>query len=95
MKSGQLTNQDTFFCPKLSGLERFHCNCVYIRWFSQRLSSSETRPGLVKTLAVELRGEGTVVKTDAEGEERGRRAVLAHPDDLATSIRPYDGSYVM
>ena len=95
MKSGHLTNQDTFFCPKVVWIREIHSNSVYVCWFSQRLSSSETRPGVVKTLAVELRGEGTVVKTDAEGEERGKRAVLAHPDDLATSIRPYDGSYVM
>ena len=77
------------------GLERFHCDSMYICWFSQRLSSSETRPGVVKTLAVELRGEGTVGKTDTEREKRGRRAALAHPDDLATSIRPYDGSCIM
>lgn len=68
--------------------------CTYVG-FSQRLSSSETRPGVVKTLTVELRGEGTVGKTGTKREGKGMRAALAHPDDLATSIRPHDGSYVM
>ena len=53
---------------------------------------------MVKTLAVELRGEGVAGEEGGGWRERGggRRGVShAHPDDLATSIRPYDGSPVV
>ena len=56
-------------------------------------------PGVVKTLGVELTGEGVVGDTEArregEGKGEGGRRTYAHPDDLATSIRPYTGSSVM
>ena len=49
---------------------------------------------MVKTLEVELRGEG-VSKEPTEGGKRGGdetgKINYAQPDDLATSIRPYDG----
>ena len=51
---------------------------------------------MVSSLTVELRGEGVVGDTDTREDGREKRtATHAHPDDLATSIRPYDGSAVM
>ena len=47
---------------------------------------------MVKIIAVELKGEGGV------GQRKGKRrskVLKAHPDDLATSIRPHDGSSVV
>ena len=46
---------------------------------------------MVKTLVVELMGEG--VGEGARG--RGEMESYAHPNDLATSIRPYDGFKVV
>ena len=45
----------------------------------------------MKTLVVELMGEG--VSEGARG--RGEMESYAHPNDLATSIRPYDGFKVV
>ena len=77
--------------------------CVYFSqcdplWF-QSGSGGETIPGVVTTLDVEMRGEGVVGEKEArrEAEEKGERGrrTHAHPDDLATSIRPYHGSKMM
>ena len=79
--------------------------CVYIFCLHcaplciQGGSGGEISPGVVKTLGVEMKGEGVVEETEAKKEaeekrEEGRRT-HAHPDDLATSIRPYNGSRVM
>ena len=60
------------------------------------MASGQTRPSVVQTLAVELRGEGAVREGQGGRDQVGRRVtVKAHPDDLATSIRPHDGSSVM
>ena len=63
----------------------------------QSLPSTEaTKPGIVKTLAVEVRGDGVVGEKGGGRDGVGRKMTTqAHPDDLATSIRPCDGSRVM
>ena len=58
---------------------------------------SNSGGGVVKSLVVELKGEGVGRgEVWSQREREGRRAMShAHPDDLATSIRPYDGSPVL
>ena len=53
--------------------------------------------GIVKTLVVDLRGEGVSPGPGGRGrgDESGSNINYAHPDDLATSIRPYDGYQVV
>ena len=54
-------------------------------------SSSSSRKAVVYTAVVELKGSGAV-----GGRRRERkREEVAHPSDLATSIRPYDGKTVI
>ena len=70
-----------------------HAMCYIV---TPQCASGDETDEVVKTLAVELRGEGVVEEERWEEEEVGRREVIhAHPDDLSTSIRPYDGATVM
>ena len=47
--------------------------------------------GVVKTLVVELKGEGVSAELAGRRKDESRRKNYAHPNNLATSIRPYDG----
>ncbi|CAI8047058.1 Cilia- and flagella-associated protein 47 [Geodia barretti] len=60
-------------------------------------SRSGKEGGIVKTLVVDLRGEGVSPGPGGRGrgDESGSNINYAHPDDMATSIRPYDGYQVV
>ena len=59
---------------------------------------TQSRPVVVKTVEVGMRGEGTIKQQEEGKKEKGvdkKPAILTHPEDLPTSIRPYHGSEIM
>ena len=54
-------------------------------------SQSSKLGGVVKTLVVEMKGEGVSAELTGRRKDESRRKNYANPNDLATSIRPYDG----
>ena len=54
-------------------------------------ASSSSRRAVVYTTVVELKGSGAV----GERRRERKREEVAHPNDLATSVRPHDGKTVV
>ena len=55
-------------------------------------SKGKGKGTVVYTAVVDLRGCGATVQT---GRKREKRVAVAHPNDLATSIRPHGGKSVV
>ena len=74
--------------------EMLQVNCVCS---ADPFLQSGKEGGIVKTLVVDLRGEGVSPGSGGRGrgDESGSNINYAHPDDMATSIRPYDGYQVV
>ena len=72
----------------------FTCSTEHALYSSFQTSVVSCGSDVVKSLTLELRGEGVSVLPERRQEERDM-VLYAHPDDLATSIRPYDGFKVV
>ena len=87
---GKVVKMSVTFLPKQLGPLNFKLQ-VDVMGPVKDASSSSSRKAVVYTAVVELKGSGAV----GERRRERKREEVAHPSDLATSIRPYDGKTVI
>lgn len=88
---GKAVEMNVTFLPKQLGPLNFKLQIDVMGPVKDASSSSSSRRAVVCTTVVELKGSGAV----GERRRERKREEVAHPNDLATSVRPHDGKTVI